>query len=90
MFKIFVVLGWLEEKYFLLESDQTGAGPPPSSSSVGKRLASVPGLKRPGREVYHSRPPYHEVMDEWLYKCTALHVVMASAGTLCVTKTDSA
>jgi len=90
MFKILVVKGGLEEKYFLLQSNQTGSGPRPSSSSIGKGLASFPGFKRPGREVYNSLPPHHEVMDEWLYTCTALHAVMASAGTLCVTKTDSA
>lgn len=53
-------------------------------------MASVPGLKRPGSEVYHSHPPSHEVKDEWLYTYTALRAVMESAGTLCITKTDSA
>lgn len=73
-----------------LQSDQTESGPRPSSSSIGKVLASVPVLKRPEREVYHSLPPNQEVVDEWLYTCTVLHAVMASAGTLCVAKTDSA
>lgn len=55
-----------------------------------KGLASVPGLKGLGLEFYHSLPPNHEVVDEWLYTGTALHAVMASAGTLCLTETDSA
>jgi hypothetical protein len=79
---MFVVKCGLEEKHVLLQTDQTGSGPRPSSISMGKGLASVPGLKRLGREVYGSLPPNHEVMDEWLYTCTPLRAVTASAGTL--------
>lgn len=87
---MFVVKCGLEEKHFLLQSDQTASGPQPSSSSMGKGLASVSGLKRPGREVYNSLSPNHEVMNEWHYTCTPLRAVMASTGTLSVTETDLA
>jgi hypothetical protein len=44
-------------------------------------VALFPGLKRPGREYYHSSPSNAEVKNEWSYTCTPPYSRMTRAGT---------
>ena len=55
-----------ETYFFLLKNAQTGSGSHPASYSTHY----LPGLKRPGRYVNHSRPSSAEVENEWSYTST--------------------
>jgi len=43
-------------------------------------LGLIPGVKPPGREVYHSLPPDTEVKNEWSYTSAALYASMVCTG----------
>jgi hypothetical protein len=49
-----------ERDFSLLHNVQTCSGAHPGSYAMGTETIS-PGVKRPGREVYYTRPPSGEV-----------------------------
>jgi hypothetical protein len=56
---------------------QTGSGAQAGSYPNGYRRLLTLGLKRPGREAYHSPPSSAEVTNAWSYTSTVPYVFMA-------------
>jgi hypothetical protein len=64
------------QKFSLLHIVQTDSGVHPTSYKMGTG-GSFPGVKRQGREAYHSPPTSAEVKKMWIYTSTLPYVFMA-------------